>query len=62
MTVKSVCYEAMEKLCKSQDFGAAAAVRDVQRLVDPKGTKELKPNQVKAVKGFLKLVAATAYS
>jgi hypothetical protein len=61
-TIKSVFYSVIDKLCKTpiQDFGTAAAVREVQRLIDPKGTKKLTPTQVKTVKAFLKILIKTA--
>jgi hypothetical protein len=63
-TIKSVCDEFKDKLCKVtiQDFGAAALVREVQRAVDPKGTKELNPNQVRTTKSFLRVLVKKAYS
>ncbi|OHA15729.1 MAG: hypothetical protein A2825_01860 [Candidatus Taylorbacteria bacterium RIFCSPHIGHO2_01_FULL_43_120] len=62
-TIKSVCDQVKGKLCKVpiQDFGAAAAVREVQRALDPKGTKRLTRTQVMATKAFLDVVVATAY-
>ncbi|MFA6459477.1 MAG: hypothetical protein WCV79_03760 [Candidatus Paceibacterota bacterium] len=62
-TIKSVCNAVKEKLCKVpiQDFGAAATVREVQRAADPKGTKRLNRNQMKATKAFLNVLVKTAY-
>jgi hypothetical protein len=54
-TIKSVCDEVIKKLCNVpiQNFEAAATIREMQRLIDPKGTKKLNRDQVKATKAFL---------
>ena len=62
-TIKSVSDEFIKKLCDDshQDFTAAAAVRDMQRMVDPQGTKVLTPKQIPKVRAFLRVLAETAY-
>ena len=60
-TIKSVCDEYKKKLVKEQDFNAAAIVREMQRAVDPKGTKKLNPNQAKATSAFIRVLVKTTY-
>ena len=56
VTVKSVCGILQDKLCKIQDFNTASTVREVQRVVDPKGRKKLSKWQVRTLRAFLNLV------
>ncbi len=61
-TIKSICDRTKDKLCKPpfQDFSAATIVRDMQRVVDPEGTKKLNREQAKTLKAFLDILVATA--
>lgn len=60
-TIKSVCEAFTHKLCNVpyQDFGLAAAIRDVHREADPKGEKVLTQGQVKAVEAFFQVLIDT---
>jgi hypothetical protein len=61
ITIKSVCETIQSGLCKEpdQNYLAASVVRDVQRAVDPNGTKQLNTAQAKEVIAFLMVVVAT---
>jgi hypothetical protein len=61
VTIKSVCDVFKGKLCETQDFVAASLVREVQRVIDSKGTKKLNTNQARTTRDFLKILAKTAY-
>ncbi|MES2314962.1 MAG: hypothetical protein V4524_03470 [Patescibacteria group bacterium] len=60
VTMNSVYQTVLKSIIKRQDFSAAAAVREVQRLVDPKNNKLLTRKQASATKAFLQIVAGTA--
>lgn len=62
VTVKSVCGILQDKLCEIQDFATASTVREVQRVVDPKGRKKISKWQARTLRAFLNLVVKIEYS
>lgn len=56
ITMNSVYQDVVKPFINKQNFAAAAAVREVYRLVDPKNNKLLTKKQASATKSFLRIV------